>query len=86
MLQDKVAAARKIDSLLKNVIALGGFRLKYRITVNPPPAAGQDSSCAGLSGETGPNGEGHAVHAPGCRAQRGYHADGHVCHDPRSLG
>jgi spoIIIJ-associated protein len=43
MLQDKVAAARKIDSLLKNVIASGGFRLKYRITVNPPLAAGQDS-------------------------------------------
>ena len=37
MLQDKVAAARKIESLLKNVIASGGFKLKYRITVNPPP-------------------------------------------------
>src|SRR5262245_53980325 len=42
MLQDKVAAAKKIDSLLKNVIASGGFRLKYRITVNPPVAAGQE--------------------------------------------
>jgi spoIIIJ-associated protein len=42
MLQDKVAAAKKIDSLLKNVIVSGSFRLKYRITVNPPPAAGQD--------------------------------------------
>lgn len=39
MLQDKVAVARKIDSLLKNIIAAGGFRLKYRITVNPPAAA-----------------------------------------------
>lgn len=36
MLQDKVAAAKKIDSLLKNILASGGFRLKYRITVNPP--------------------------------------------------
>ncbi len=36
MLQDKVAAAKKIDSLLKNIIASGGFKLKYRITVNPP--------------------------------------------------
>jgi spoIIIJ-associated protein len=36
MLQDKVAAAKKIDALLKGVIASGGFRLKYRITVNPP--------------------------------------------------
>jgi spoIIIJ-associated protein len=44
MLQDKVAAAKKIDSLLKNVIASGGFKLKYRITVNPPAAAGEDSA------------------------------------------
>ena len=43
MLQDKVAVARKIDALLKNVIASGGFRLKYRITVNPPLASGQES-------------------------------------------
>lgn len=38
MLQDKVAVARKIDALLKTIIATGGFRLKYRITVNPPAA------------------------------------------------
>ena len=36
MLQDKVATAKKIDSFLKNLIAAGGFLLKYRITVNPP--------------------------------------------------
>ena len=42
MLQDKVAAAKKIDSLLKNLIASGGFMLKYRITVNPAPPAGMD--------------------------------------------
>lgn len=40
MLQDKVATARKIDSFLKNVISSGAFKLKYRITVNPPAAAG----------------------------------------------
>lgn len=40
MLQDKVAAAKKIDSLLKSILASGGFRLKYRITVNPPVTAG----------------------------------------------
>jgi len=40
MLQDKVGTARKIDSFLKNVIASGAFKLKYRITVNPPVAAG----------------------------------------------
>ena len=42
MLQDKVATAKKIDSFLKNVIASGAFKLKYRITVNPPVAAGQE--------------------------------------------
>ena len=40
MLQDKVGTARKIDSFLKNVITSGAFKLKYRITVNPPAAAG----------------------------------------------
>ena len=40
MLQDKVSAAKKIDALLKGVIASGGFKLKYRITVNPPAGAG----------------------------------------------
>ena len=32
---DKVAAARRIDELLKGLIAQGGFRLKYRILVDP---------------------------------------------------
>lgn len=41
MLQDKVAAAKKLDSLLKNIIASGGFRLKYRISVNPASAISQ---------------------------------------------
>jgi spoIIIJ-associated protein len=40
MLQDKVTAAKKIDSFLKTVITSSGFRLKYRITVNPPVTAG----------------------------------------------
>ncbi len=33
---DKIAAAKKIESLLKVVIEHGGMRLKYRITVDPP--------------------------------------------------
>lgn len=33
---DKVAAARQIEQFLKLVIAEGGFKLKYRITVDPP--------------------------------------------------
>ncbi|MBZ5532239.1 MAG: single-stranded DNA-binding protein [Acidobacteriia bacterium] len=43
MLQDKIAAAKKIDALLKNIIASGAFRLKYRITVNPPAMEGLES-------------------------------------------
>jgi spoIIIJ-associated protein len=42
MLQDKVATAKKIDSFLKNIIASGAFKLKYRITVNPPVTMGQE--------------------------------------------
>ena len=34
-LGDKVAAARRIEGLLKLALAQGGLRLKYRITVNP---------------------------------------------------
>lgn len=33
---DKIAAAKKIDALLKNLIASGSFRLRYRIMVDPP--------------------------------------------------
>lgn len=33
---DKVAAARQIDALLRDLLHSGGFRLKYRIVVNPP--------------------------------------------------
>jgi len=40
MLQDKVALAKKIDALLQSIITNGAFKLKYRITVNPPPPPG----------------------------------------------
>ena len=43
MLQDKVAVARKIESLLAMMISTGGFKLKYRITVNPPAPPGVES-------------------------------------------
>jgi spoIIIJ-associated protein len=33
---DKIAAANKINEFLRDVIRFGGFRLKYRITVDPP--------------------------------------------------
>jgi spoIIIJ-associated protein len=35
-LADKVASARKIESFLRAAIVKGGFKLKYRITVDPP--------------------------------------------------
>jgi len=38
---DKLEAAKKIDALLKSVLANGGFRLKYRITA--PPVSAQAS-------------------------------------------
>jgi spoIIIJ-associated protein len=33
---DKVAAANKINEFLQGVVANGGLKLKYRITVDPP--------------------------------------------------
>jgi spoIIIJ-associated protein len=35
-LNDKVAAANKINDLLKTVLSNSGLRLKYKIVVNPP--------------------------------------------------
>jgi spoIIIJ-associated protein len=39
---DKIAAARKIDELLRGVVLQGGLRIKYRITVDPPLAEERD--------------------------------------------
>lgn len=41
-LTDKVAAANKINDLLKSMLANSGLRLKYRIAVNPPAAQEAD--------------------------------------------
>ncbi len=35
-LPDKVASAKKVEAFLRLAIAKGGFKLKYRITVDPP--------------------------------------------------
>ena len=32
---DKLAAANQLNDFLRSVLALGGFRLKYRIVVDP---------------------------------------------------
>ncbi len=35
-MQDKIATAKRISELLNTIIQLGDFRLKYKITVDPP--------------------------------------------------
>src|ERR1700721_2539982 len=39
---DKVAAAKQIGDFLQAVISSGGFKLKYRITVDPPIAQNRE--------------------------------------------
>lgn len=39
---DKVAAAKQIGEFLQAVISNGGFKLKYRITVDPPIAGNRE--------------------------------------------
>ena len=39
---DKIAAANKINELLRGVVANAGLRLKYRITVDPPVSDERD--------------------------------------------
>ena len=47
---DKIAAAKKIDALLRGVVTHGGLHLKYRITVDPASARGARLGAAGNSG------------------------------------
>ena len=35
-LADKVAAARKVEAFIRSTILTANFKLKYRITVDPP--------------------------------------------------
>lgn len=39
---DKIAAAKKIDELLRAIVLQGGLRFKYRITVDPPMQEDRD--------------------------------------------
>jgi spoIIIJ-associated protein len=41
-ISDKIAAAKKIDELLRGVVTHAGLRLKYRITVDPPGSEDRD--------------------------------------------
>ena len=41
-MEDKIAAAKEINELLNNIVRLGGFRVKYRIAVDPPVSEGAE--------------------------------------------
>lgn len=41
-IEDKIAAAKEINVLLNNIVRLGGFRVKYRIAVDPPASQGAE--------------------------------------------
>jgi len=41
-IQDKIATAKKINELLMGIVKYGDFRLKYRITVDPPVPDNRD--------------------------------------------
>jgi spoIIIJ-associated protein len=40
-MDEKIAAAKRINELLNNIVRLGGFRVKYRIAVDPPTSEGE---------------------------------------------
>lgn len=40
-IQDRVSAAKQVDTLLRQMLMYGGFRLKYRITAQPPTLPGE---------------------------------------------
>lgn len=41
-MSDKIAAANQINDLLKSILRNAGFKLKYRIVVDPPVAGDRD--------------------------------------------
>jgi spoIIIJ-associated protein len=41
-MEEKIAAAKEINELLNNIVRLGGFRVKYRIAVDPPVNEGSE--------------------------------------------
>jgi spoIIIJ-associated protein len=41
-IEDKIEAAKQINELLNNIVRLGGFRVKYRIAVDPPAVEGTE--------------------------------------------
>jgi spoIIIJ-associated protein len=47
-IEDKIAAAKEINVLLNNIVRLGGFRVKYRIAVDPPVNPGSEWDCPAI--------------------------------------
>jgi spoIIIJ-associated protein len=41
-IEEKIAAAKQINELLNSIVKLGGFRVKYRIAVDPPVSQGAE--------------------------------------------
>lgn len=41
-IEEKIAAAKQINELLNKIVRLGGFRVKYRIAVDPPADQGAE--------------------------------------------
>jgi spoIIIJ-associated protein len=41
-IEEKIAAAKEINELLNKIVRLGGFRVKYRIAVDPPVNQGTE--------------------------------------------
>lgn len=41
-IEEKIAAAKQINELLNSIVRLGGFRVKYRIAVDPPVNPGAE--------------------------------------------
>lgn len=41
-MEEKIAAAKEINELLNSIVRLGGFRVKYRIAVDPPVNQGAE--------------------------------------------
>jgi spoIIIJ-associated protein len=41
-IEDRIAAAKEINELLNHIVRLAGFRVKYRIAVDPPASEGAE--------------------------------------------
>ncbi len=54
-IQDRVAAAHRVDEILRQIVLHGGFRLRYRISVNAPAVSDLGDSPEILVNFAGPD-------------------------------